>query len=199
MFRLIAFARRSFKGHLLVGAANRQKRKMPNMPFFLRNMHFVCQTSYSIKESWFFSTAMIFVIHFIYFSSQYVHWVTKKHIYLTPYVCDERIFDGLQFPLNKILSSKVLITFEAHLITLHLVPFASKSVNCSSPNESLKIRFLLLSVIQSNIVPILLEFIILLCNSIKRTNNPYGKIVTAKMKWINAINRSRSIKHNPFN
>ena len=25
----------------------------------------------------------------------------KKHIYLSPYVCNERIFDGLQLGLNK--------------------------------------------------------------------------------------------------
>ena len=30
----------------------------------------------------------------------YIHWVTKKHIYLTPYVCNEQLFDGLQSALN---------------------------------------------------------------------------------------------------
>ena len=58
-----------------------------------------------------------------------IHWITKKH------VCNELIFYGMQFPLNKIL-----ITFVAHLVTLHLVPSLSKSVNYLSHNESLKIR-----------------------------------------------------------
>ena len=43
-----------------------------------------------------------------------LHWVTIKHIYLIPYVCNERIFGGLQFPINKIFWSKILITFVAH-------------------------------------------------------------------------------------
>ena len=62
-----------------------------------------------------------------------LHWVTKKHIYLTPYECNERIFDGLQYTL-------ILITFVGHWITLHLVPFSPKLINCSSQTEFLKIR-----------------------------------------------------------
>ena len=58
-----------------------------------------------------------------------LQWVTKKHMYLTPYVWNERIFDGLQFALNKIFLNKTLIRFVVYLITLHLVPFASQSIN----------------------------------------------------------------------
>ena len=67
-----------------------------------------------------------------------LHWVTKKHIYLTPYECNKRIFVGLQFPINKTFWSKIVIPLVPHWITLHLVPFASKSGNCMSHNESLK-------------------------------------------------------------
>ena len=41
-------------------------------------------------------------------SFSYIHWVTKKHIYLTPYVCNERIFDGLQFVLNNFFLKKTM-------------------------------------------------------------------------------------------
>ena len=67
------------------------------------------------------------------------HYIaTKKHIYLTPYVCNEQIFDGLQFKFNKIFLNKKLLRFVAYQITLHLVPFASQSVNHSSRPGSLK-------------------------------------------------------------
>ena len=36
-----------------------------------------------------------------------IHWVTKKYIYLSPYVCNERIFDALQVMLNKIFLNKL--------------------------------------------------------------------------------------------
>ena len=39
-----------------------------------------------------------------------IHWVTKKpSTYLTPYVCHERIFDGLHFSLNKLIFNKLCI------------------------------------------------------------------------------------------
>ena len=71
----------------------------------------------------------------------HLHWVTKGNIYLTPYVCNERIIGGLQFPINTIFGSKDLITFVVHYLMdlMDLVHVASKSVNCSSHNESLKI------------------------------------------------------------
>ena len=70
----------------------------------------------------------------------YLHWVPKKHIYLSPYiVCNEWILDGLQLPLGKIFWSQIIIAFVAHLKMLHLIPFASKSVIFSSHNESLKL------------------------------------------------------------
>ena len=37
-----------------------------------------------------------------------VHSVTKKHIYLTPYVCNERIFDGMQFVLKQTFLEKTM-------------------------------------------------------------------------------------------
>ena len=61
-------------------------------------------------------------------------------------VCNERIFDGLQFPLAIIFCSKKLYEFVARLLTLYSVPFASKSVNYSSHKESLKMREILFSV-----------------------------------------------------
>ena len=70
-------------------------------------------------------------------------WAVKNSfitlLYLIPYVCNERIFDRLQFPLNKFFLNKLRIKFVVHYITLHLVLFASKSINCSSLWRSEKI------------------------------------------------------------
>ena len=38
----------------------------------------------------------------------------KKHFYLTPYICNEQMFDGQQFALNKTFLSKRLMRFVAY-------------------------------------------------------------------------------------
>ena len=79
---------------------------------------------------------------------------------LTPCVRNGRKFDGLQFPLSKIFWSKI-IQFEAHLTTLHLVPFASKSVNYSIWGQKVPNKAVF------NRLPILLNFLLknVLCDA----------------------------------
>ena len=64
---------------------------------------------------------------------------TRKNKTL-PYVCNELIFDGLQFTLKKIFLKNPLITFVAHLIALLSVSFVFKLVNYSSGTKDMKIR-----------------------------------------------------------
>ena len=68
----------------------------------------------------------------------YVHSVTIKHIYLTPYVCNEQISDGLQFTLNELFFNKTLSKLMTHSFRLLLVPFVSQSVNYSSHADHVK-------------------------------------------------------------
>ena len=69
------------------------------------------------------------------------HTETRKTwIYLTPYVCTDRIFDSRPFNFmnNKIFLKKLLYKILAYIFTLLLAPFASKLVNYSRHSESLK-------------------------------------------------------------
>ena len=61
--------------------------------------------------------------------------VTIKHIYLTPYICNEQISDGLQFTLNELFFNKTLIKFIAHSVRLL---FGAFCVNYSSHTEHVK-------------------------------------------------------------
>ena len=63
----------------------------------------------------------------------YAHSSTKR--WFNPHC-----INGLQFTSNRIFLNKTLTTFLAHLITLLLASFVSKSVNYLSHNEHYKIR-----------------------------------------------------------
>ena len=55
--------------------------------------------------------------------------LAKKWIYLTTYVCTERIFDSWLFMYHKTFLKKILRKLVAHIFTLLLAHFASKLVN----------------------------------------------------------------------
>ena len=56
--------------------------------------------------------------------------LAKLRIYLTPYVYNELIFDGLQFMHNiSFLKKNLLYNLVVHIHALLLVPFAPKLVN----------------------------------------------------------------------
>ena len=57
---------------------------------------------------------------------QLVHWLTKTWIYLTPYLCTERIFDNQPFMYIKVFLKKLLWKLVALIFTLLLASFASK-------------------------------------------------------------------------
>ena len=59
-------------------------------------------------------------------------WRRAQTIYHTQFLCNERIFDGLQFKMDKIFLIEINITFVANLSMLLLVSFLSKSINCWS-------------------------------------------------------------------
>ena len=62
------------------------------------------------------------------------HSIRAEDVMLIRILCNERIFDAL----NKIFLSKRLKRFVTYYIMLHLIPFASQSVNNSSRTGSLK-------------------------------------------------------------
>ena len=74
----------------------------------------------------------------ILFIKKVIQKLAKTWIYLTTYVCPERIFDSRPFMYNKILLKRLLQKLVAHIFTLLLAPFASKLVNYSRHGESLK-------------------------------------------------------------
>ena len=87
--------------------------------------HFLCNKNYVTRD---------------YSLISKLHCLAKTWIYLTPYVCNERIFDSWPFMYNKTFLKKILYKLVAHIFTLHLTPFASKLVNYSRLSESLNNR-----------------------------------------------------------
>ena len=66
-----------------------------------------------------------------------LHGLAKTWIYLTPYVCNERIFNSRPFMYNNTLVKKLLYKLVAHIFTLLLAPFASKSAKFWRHSEPL--------------------------------------------------------------
>ena len=65
--------------------------------------------------------------------AKFIQKLAKIRIYLTPYLCTERIFDSRPFMYDKIFLQKLFLKLVAHIFTLLLAPFASKLVNfCKS-------------------------------------------------------------------
>ena len=76
----------------------------------------------------------------IFWTPSRVQKVAKKGIYLTPYVCTERVFDRRLFMYNKIFLKKLLLKLVALIFTLFLAPVVFKFVNYSSHSEILNFQ-----------------------------------------------------------
>ena len=80
------------------------------------------------EENSFFLGGSVHLKSLSYSSKNFLHCPAKTWIYLTPYVCTERIFDSRPFMYNKVFLEKLLLKLVAHIFTLLLAPYASKLV-----------------------------------------------------------------------